>query len=98
MVTTWGATLAWSATTVTVAGAVDGRLGGRLGCILSGVVAGAVAGDWATVDAAGVTVCAGPATVKQSPAVQAIKNIVTRWEFVLIVLLNNFTTNCGCSD
>ena len=43
MVTTWGATLAWSATTVTVAGAVDGRLGGRLGCILSGVVAGAAA-------------------------------------------------------
>src|SRR3989442_1155304 len=97
MVTTWGATLAWSATTVTVAGAVDavdGRLGCRLGCIRSGVVAGV----WATVDAAGATVCARPAMFRLITAVPAIKNANTRWEIVFIVLLNITTTNFGCSD
>jgi hypothetical protein len=102
MVTTCGATLAWSATTVTVAGGVDARLGGRRGWIFSGSVAGAVVGavvgDWATVDAGGPTVCARPVMVKDITAVAAIKNINSRWKFVFIILLDITTTNFGCSD
>jgi len=75
MVTTCGATLAWSATTVTVAGSAGGRLGDRLGSALSGVVAGAVVtGVWTTVDAAGATVCARSAALKDINAVPAINN------------------------
>ena len=73
MVTTCGATLAWSAMTVTVAGSVDGRLGDRRGCVLSGAVALA-AGVWPTV-AAGATVCARVAMVEVITAAAAINNL-----------------------
>jgi hypothetical protein len=107
MVTTWGATLVWSATTVTVAGGVAARLGGRRifsagGGTLGWAVAGActVAGVCATVqavEAAGAT-CANDVIARHIIADPVIRNASTRIKIVFMILPDTTTTSFGCSS
>jgi hypothetical protein len=77
MVTTCGATLVWSATTVTVAGAA-GLLGGRRGCCIFSGAGDCTAGGVCTVAAAGAIVCAALALAREIKAVPAIDHINPR--------------------